>query len=483
MHLSIILKTLGLVLILFSFSMLPPMAVDLIYHEDSLKPFFAAFSITMTTGLACWVPFRGVSYELKTRDGFVVVVLLWIVVCWFASIPFMLSNSIEKTFLDALFESTSGLTTTGASIMSNLGELPHALLYYRQQLQFLGGMGIIVLAVAILPMLGIGGMQLYRAEIPGPIKDTKLTPRITETAKALWYIYVGLTLSCALGFWAAGMQPFDAICESFSTVATGGFSVHMESFAFYNNAAVELIASLFMLLSGANYSLHFIALRRTSLSHYFEDLEFRSYVLIIFLTIVLTTVVLMKYHVYSDTETAIIKSIFNVVSLATTTGLESAKFEQWPSFIPFLLMFVAIIGGCAASTAGGMKVLRILLLQKQALRELHRLIHPKAILPIKFGRQILSEEVVEAMWAFIATFVFLFVVMMLILLADGNDLTTSFGALVASLANAGNAIGAVSQHFADLSAASKWVLIFAMIAGRLEIFTVLVLLTPAFWRR
>lgn len=483
MHLAIILKILGLVLILFSFSMVPPMVVDLIYHEMASKPFFAAFAITMTSGLACWVPFRMLKYDLKIRDGFVVVVLLWLVLCWFASIPFLLTENLNKSFTDAMFESTSGLTTTGASVFTNLENMSHALLYYRQQLQFLGGMGIIVLAVAVLPMLGVGGMQLYRAEIPGPVKDSKLTPRITETAKALWYIYVGLTMSCILGFWASGMELFDAVGEGLSTVATGGFSVHDQSFAYYNNAAAELIAAVFMLLSGANYSLHFIALRRTSLDHYFQDVEFRTYLSIIGLTVLLVSIVLWQHQTYPDYGKALIKSIFNVVSMATTTGLESDRFELWPTFVPYLMLFVAMIGGCAASTAGGMKVLRILLLQEQAFRELKRLIHPNAVITLKFGKQVLSEDVIQAMWAFIATFIFLFIVLMLALMANGCDFETSFGALVASLANAGNAIGDVSAHFGGLNTQSKWILIFAMIAGRLEIFTLLILFTPGFWRR
>jgi len=483
MHITIVFRTIGLLLILFSFSLLPPIFVDLLYQEMSIKPFAAAFAITATTGLAFWVPFRRVQYELRVRDGFVVVVLIWVVLCLFAAIPFLLMNGETLTFTDAIFEATSGLTTTGASVLPQVDSLPHAVRFYRQQCQFLGGMGIIVLAVAVLPMLGIGGMQLYRAEVPGPVKDTKLTPRITETAKALWYIYVGLTGSCMLAYWAAGMPLFDAIGESFSTVATGGFSLHTESFAYYQNPAVEWIGAFFMLMGGVNFSLHFVALRRTSVAHYFQDIEFRAYLSIIAFTIVVTTWVLISQHWYGDTFTAISKAVFNVISLATTTGLQSDKFDQWPTFIPFLLMIVAIVGGCAASTSGGMKVLRVLLLQRQAVRELRRLIHPQAILPLKFGRKVLSEPVIQAMWAFIATFILLFIVLMMVLMADGNDFDTAFGAMVASLANAGNAIGGVAEHFADLNVTTKWVLIFAMLAGRLEIFTLLVLLTPAFWRR
>lgn len=483
MQFAVILKTLGLILILFSLSMLPPIALDCYYQENVMKSFFAAYAITLSTGLACWIPFRSVHYELKTRDGFIVVVLIWAVLCWFASIPFLLIDNLGKSFTDAIFEATSGLTTTGASIIKDLDALPRAVLYYRQQLIFLGGMGIIVLAVAILPMFGIGGMQLYRAEMPGPVKDSKLTPRITQTAKALWYIYVGLTICCMLAYWAAGMPFFDALGESFATVSTGGFSMHDDSFIYYDNRVIELIASFFMLLGATNFSLHFMAFRRASVKHYFQDNEFRAFMMIMGCTMVVLMLVLWHHRFYPEFGTVVIKSIFNTVSLATTTGFKSTNFEEWPSMLPFLLMLIAIIGGCAASTSGGMKVLRVLLLQKQTIREIKRLIHPHAILPIKFGSGVLPESVIQAMWAFIATFILLFTIFVLILIAQGNDFTTAFGAVAACLANAGNGIGKVAQDFASVNDTSKWILIVAMLLGRLEIFTIVILFTPTFWRK
>ncbi len=479
----IILKTLGLLLTLFSSSMLLPIIISFSFHEGHHFPFVVAFLITLGTGLLLWLPTRKYHYEFKTRDGFLIVVLLWVVLSLFAALPFIISHHIYGSITDAIFEATSGLTTTGASVLTGLDYLPKSLLFYRQLLQFLGGMGIIVLAVAILPMLGVGGMQLYRAEIPGPVKDSKLTPRIAETAKTLWYIYFGLTFLCAISYWATGMTFFDAVGESFSTVATGGFSVHDASFAHYDNAGIELIASLFMFLGGVNFTLHFIALQRTSIQHYFLNQEFRAFVIILLSGIIITFVFLKYTHFYPENFQALIKSIFNVVSLTTTTGFESARFHLWPSFLPFLLMFMALFGACAGSTCGGVKIIRLLLLQKQAFRELKRLIHPTSVLPLKFGDQILPERVIQSMWGFIATFNLLFIILMLVVMALGNDFTTAFATMVATLSNAGNAVGGVSETFAHLSTPTKWVLILSMLAGRLEIFTLLVLCMPSFWKK
>jgi len=476
-------RILGIFLMLFSLSMLPPGVIALIYHDSEPHTFLLAFLLTLLTGMGTWFFNRKNLKELKARDGFLIVVLFWFVLCLFGALPFYMADSPHNTFTDAMFESVSGLTTTGATLLTNIDGLSHAVRFYRQQLQFLGGMGIIVLAVAILPMLGVGGMQLYQAETPGPLKESKLTPRITQTAKALWFIYVGLTVMCAVAYWCLGMSSFEAIGESFSTVATGGFSVHDASFAYYNSSAIEYVAVIFMILSGTNYSLHFLALRDKHIRHYFADEEFRTYLTILICATIVVLVSLLSYDVYDDISTTFTKSLFNVVSLATTTGLTSGPFHLWPSFVPMLIMMVAIIGGCAASTSGGIKVIRLLLLQKQGNRELTRLVHPQAVLTVKFGKHPLPEHVMQAMWGFIATFFGIFALLLLALLANGFDLVSAFGALVATLANAGAAIGTDAQSFQHVDAISKWLLIFAMIAGRLEIFTMLVLFTPAFWRK
>lgn len=484
MQLRTICKLIGMLLMIFSLSMLTPLIVDTIYSESNWQPYFLSFVVTFSTGVLLWLPARHCHYELKTRDGFVIVSLFWIVICTFAAIPFILSLDSTTGITDPLFEAISGFTTTGATIIPEIEKLPRALLYYRQQLQFMGGMGIIVLAVAILPMLGVGGMQLYRAETPGPMKDNKLTPRITESAKALWLIYLGLTLVCILCFYLAGMSMFEAVGETFGTISTGGFSLHSSSFAHYDSILIEMIACVFMILSGINFSLHFIAFQRGSLKHYRKDEELKFYILMLSLSCLFITLVLLAHNIFSDDKhLALTKSLFNVISLSTTTGLTSSSFSLWPSFAPILIMFLAITGGCAASTTGGTKVIRFLLLFKGTQREMIHLIHPNAVHHIKIGEHTLSRQVLQSIWAFMSIFSSLFVFFTLMLLAFGNDLLTSFSAVTASLANAGAGLGKISHNCATLNLPSKWLMMFAMLLGRLEIFSLLILFTPNFWRK
>lgn len=484
MQIGTILRIIGILLMMFSLSMLTPILINMIFHEHFWIPFFSAFVCTLFTGAILSFLCRNQHKELKIRDGFLIVVLFWFVLCFFASLPFLFAILHHNhSMTDAIFESVSGFTTTGASIINHLDRMPRAVLFYRQQLQFLGGMGIIVLAVAILPMLGIGGMQLYRAETPGPMKESKLTPRITQTAKALWFIYFLLTILCMLAYWAAGMTWFDALGESFATVSTGGFSMHDDSFAHYHSDAIELIACLFMLLGGTSFALHFMAIKKRSIFHYFKDEEFRFYVIFLLIASLIVALALLRHGIYSSTHEAFVKSVFNVISLATTTGFISAPFHDWPSFLSVFILMLAIIGGCAASTTGGIKVLRALLLFKQSRREVHRLLHPQAIIPIKFGKQPLDESVLQSMWSFISLFIAFYIVLLLIFMSLGNDFTTAFSAIAASLANAGAGLGSISINFSHLSVASKWILIFAMIAGRLEIFSLVVLFSRHFWLR
>lgn len=483
MQIKTIVRLIGLLLILFSLSMLTPLFINIIFHEKFWLPFVAAFACTLSTGLILWFSCHKHQQELKIRDGFLIVVLFWFVLCFFAALPFLFAIDNNHSMTDALFESVSGFTTTGASIITHLDDLPHALLFYRQQLQFLGGMGIIVLAVAILPMLGVGGMQLYRAETPGPMKDAKLTPRIAHTAKALWSIYFLLTLLCMFCYWLTGMDWFDALGESFATVSTGGFSMHDASFAYYNSDSIELIACLFMLLGGTNFALHFIAFKKWSIVHYWQDEEFRYYIGFLLSASLVVTISLVRYGFFKAPPHALVKSLFNVISLATTTGFISAPFSTWPTYIPILIMLLAIVGGCAASTSGGIKVLRALLVYKQSKREMGRLLHPNAIISIKFGKHLLPEPILQSMWGFISVFIALFLALMVIFMALGNDFTTSFSAITASLANAGAGIGTISVTFDQLSLPSKWLLMFAMIAGRLEIFSLLILFSRQFWQR
>lgn len=483
MKLSAIAKIMGLFLLLFSLSMLPPILVNAIYHQSNSYEFYIAFIVTFFTGLILWLPFQHYHIELKVRDGFLVVVMFWIGLSLFGSLPFLLSHSLDISFTDAFFESMSGLTTTGASVLSHIDNLPNALRFYRQEVQFIGGMGIIVLAVAVLPMLGIGGMQLFRAETPGPIKDVKLTPRIQETAKTLWYIYVGFVVACMLSYWFAGMPFFDALGESFATISTGGFGMHDASFGYYESPAINLVAIFFMLLSSINFALHYTVLQKKSLLVYLKDIECRTYLVMLSCIFLIVFSILAWHHYYESEFDVFTDSLFDVVSIVSTTGFTSSSFAYWPSFLPILIMVGGIIGGCAASTAGGIKVVRFILLNKQGIRELHKLIHPKAIFTIKFGDQVLPEQVVEAIWGYIAAFIFLFVIMILILSANGLDLETAFGASVASIGNVGAGISGVAEGFSGLNNICKWTLILGMLLGRLEIFTVLVLLSPVFWRR
>ena len=483
MSFGVIQRVLGILLTVFSLTMLPPVVVALLYAEATALTFLMVAGITLAIGLALWLPVARDRRELRLRDGFIVVGLFWTVLSLFGALPLMsMAGILTLRPVDAVFESVSGLTTTGATVITQLDHLPRSILFYRQQLQWLGGMGIIVLAVAVLPLLGIGGMQLYRAETPGPMKDAKLTPRITETAKALWYIYLGLTVLCAVAYWLAGMSPFAAISHSFSTVAIGGFSTHDASMGYYDSTLVYAVAVVFMIISGANFSLHFVALRGRSLRPYREDSEFRTYVGFL-LSVSVITVVYLYLSGWYPLQQSLVHGIFQVVSIATTAGFTTAEYFAWPGFLPVLLLFMSFIGGCATSTGGGMKVIRFLLLWKQGQREIVRLIHPSAQVPVKVGNKRVPEDVINAVWGFFALYIASFAAMMLVLMATGLDQVTAFSAVAACMNNLGPGLGAVGSNFADINDLSKWVLCFAMLLGRLELFTLVVLLTPTFWRR
>ncbi|HHQ41679.1 MAG TPA: potassium transporter [Chromatiales bacterium] len=483
MQLPVVQRILGILLMLFSATMLPPAAVGLLAGDGDYRPFLAAFAATFLTGLVLWLPVARVRREMRLRDGFVVVVLFWSVLGLFGALPLYLSESLDISLTDAAFESISGLTTTGATVLTGLDTLPRSILWYRQQLQWLGGMGIIVLAVAVLPMLGVGGMQLYKAETPGPMKEAKLTPRITETAKALWYVYVGLTAACALAYWLAGMEPFDAVAHAFSTVAIGGFSTHDLSIGYFNSAAIEAVAVVFMLLAGMNFALHFLAWRRRSLRPYLGDPEARTYLAVLGVVAVITVAYLYATRTFPGFGAALHHGIFQTVSIGTTTGFTTAQYHLWPGFLPVLLIFLSFIGGCAGSTGGGMKVIRFALLLRQGGREVMRLVHPSAEIAIKLGGRPVPGHVVDAVWGFFAAYVASFSLMLLALMALGLDQVTAFSAVAATMNNLGPGLGEVGANYALLSAPAKWILCFAMLLGRLEIFTLLVLFTPAFWRK
>lgn len=481
MQLLTIQRVVGALLALFSLTMLPPSFVAWLYHEETFKIFIDAFWVTLVVGLLVWLPVRRHKADLRLRAGFLIVVLFWFVLGVFGAFPFLYNPHLSV--VDAVFESLSGLTTTGATVIVGIDDLPKSVLYYRQQLQWLGGMGIIVLAVAVLPMLGVGGMQLYRAEAPGPVKDNKLTPRLTETAKALWYIYLALTVICAASFWMAGMSVFDAIAHSFTTIATGGFSTHDASMGYFESPIIESVAMFFMFASGVNFSIHFFAWRRVSLCPYHEDSEFRFYAFTLLLVSLLVSYSLLSSDFYGSSTTAIQQALFQTISFATSTGFTTANFQYWPTFAPILLLLVGFIGGCAGSTAGGLKVIRVLLLIKQGVREIRRLVHPNALFPVKVGSKPVPHDVVDSIWGFFALYVMSFCIMSLVLTATGLDLVTSFSSVASCMNNMGPGLGDTAANYAGINSTAKWVLCAAMLLGRLEIFTLLVLFSPTYWRK
>ncbi|CAM3480405.1 TrkH family potassium uptake protein [Halomonas sp. AOP12-C2-37] len=482
MSLRVILRILGLLLMLFSLTMLPPTLMSLWFRDGVWSAFIIGIAISVATGLLLYLPNRHSQKELRIRDGFIIAVMFWTVLALFGSLPLMLFGDGSLSITDAVFESFSGLTTTGATVITGIDFLPESILYYRQQLQWLGGMGIVVLAVAILPTLGIGGMALYRTEIPGPLKDSKLTPRITETAKALWYIYATLTIACMIAYMLAGMSWFDALSHSFSTVANGGFSTHDASIGYFDSATIEMICVVFMLISAFSFSLHFIAWREKSLLHYFHDPEARFLMLFLLALAVITVLSLWLTNTY-ETERGLRHGIFQVVSVATTAGYSVADFSMWPGALPFLLFVAAFVGGCSGSTAGGMKVIRIILILKQGMREIMRLIHPNAVIAVKVGKVSVPDGIAQAVWGFFSVYVLLFFLMLVGVMATGVDQVTAWSTVGSALNNLGPALGEASTNYGDLPSLAKWILVMAMLLGRLEIFTVLVLFTPAFWRR
>jgi trk system potassium uptake protein len=483
MNLLIVQRILGLLLMLFSLTMLPPIGVSLFFNDGNWAPFLDAFGALLVLGFIVWLPVRKKIRELRLRDGFLVVALFWIVLGGAGAVPLLLSRQFEMTFTDAIFEAVSGFTTTGAIIFPSLESLPASVHYYRAQVEWLGGIGIVVLAVALLPMLGVGGMQLLRAETPGPVKDSKLTPRITETAKALWLIYLALTVTCALAYWLAGMSSFDAVLHAFTTVSTGGNSTHDASIGYFDSVTIELIAVVFMFIGGVNFSLHFLAWRHRRVINYLRDPEFKMFARILGASIVLYSILLWLGDHTSSPLNALRLALFQATAMQTTSGFVTDSFSLWPGALPVILILSAFIGGCAGSTSGGMKVVRWLLMWKQGQREVTQLVHPSAELPVKLGSKPIDVRVINAVWGFFAVYVAAFAVLMILLLATGEDQVTAFSAIAACMTNSGTGLGAVAQNFTSLTDTGKWICILAMLLGRLEVFPLLVLISPTFWRR
>lgn len=475
-------RILGQLLMLFSVTMLPPVGVSLYYGDGHWQPFFDSFGGMLVVGALIWWPARKAHRELRVRDGFLVVSMFWIVLSLAGAVPLLISDRPDLDLTDAVFEAVAGFTTTGATVLVGIEELPISILYFRQQIQWLGGIGIVVLAVALLPMLGVGGMQLLKAESPRPAKDVRLTPRITETAKALWVIYVTLTVLCAASFWMAGMTPFDAIAHSFSTVSTGGHSTHDLSLGYFDNVAVELVASVFMLLGAANFALHFFVWRYRRPQDYFRDPEFRAFMFLVTCLFLLTLGMLLLKGVYT-TETAVRQSVFTAISAQTGTGFFTTDYSVWPGAIPVILLLATFISGSAGSTSGGMKVIRWLLIWKQGQREVQRLIHPSAEIPVRIGSKPVDWRIIESVWGFFAVYMILFGVLMVLMMIAGADQVTAFSAIASCINNYGVGLGEVSSNFRSISEPMKWLCVIAMLLGRLEIFPLLVIATPSFWRR
>jgi trk system potassium uptake protein TrkH len=480
-----IVNVLGALLALFATYYLLPIVTALIFGEQAaLRAFLESAGITLALGLALMLGTRRHRAELKPRDGYLLVSLSWLLMTLAAAAPMMLAEP-RLGFTDAYFEAMSGLSTTGSTVITGLDNLPHAVNMWRHALHWLGGMGIIVLAVAVLPLLGVGGMQMYRAEAPGPVKDAKLTPRITETAKALWMVYAGMTVACFLALWAAGMSVFDAICHAFSVMALGGFSTHDISVGWFQSGLIELILIVFMLLAMVNFATHFTALRRRDLSVYRRDPEARWGLIWLAACLVAVTAIVHAAGLYPDFLTSLRHSAFSLVALATTSGFVTEDYSLWPLFAPMLMLFLSCVIPSTGSTGGGIKLFRALIMIKQWFRESFALVHPHAVIPLKIGGQVVSNRVVNSVLAFVFVYFMTIVVLTFTLLATNMDFLTAFTAVLASINNAGPGLGQVgpATNYATLNDMQTWICTLAMFLGRIELFTFLVLFTRTFWRK
>ncbi|WIM04719.1 MAG: TrkH family potassium uptake protein [Candidatus Nitricoxidivorans perseverans] len=478
-----VLRVFGVLLMCFALAMLVPLALSWLWRDGATSVYDEAFLLTFGTGLALWGVARGETRELKVRDGFLMVVMVWTLLPVFAGLPLILH--LNLSFTDAYFEATSGLTTTGATVLTGLDALPPSINLWRGMLVWLGGMGLIVLAVAILPLLGIGGRQMFKAETPGPMKDNQLTPRMTETAKGLWGVYAAITVACALLYHMAGMDWFDAVMHAFTTMGLGGFSSHDASYGHWNSPAVEAVAIVFMLIAGMNFATHFLAVHGRSWRPYLRDPEVGWYLLVLAGSVLCIALYLWALGTYPEFMTALRFSAFNVVSIATTTGFANTDYNLWPMFAPLWMLFLCSFTTSAGSTGGGIKMIRALILYKQVYRELIRAMHPNAVWLVRVGGAVVPQNILFAVLAFSFVYMASIVSMTLLMSISGLEIVTAFSAVVASINNTGPGLNQVgpATTFAVLTDFQTWVCTFAMLLGRLEIFTLLVVLTPAFWRK
>ena len=473
----------SLVIMVFSATMLAPLILAIWGLDPALWSFVVSAFATFVIGALLWLATRRFKRELKTRDGLMLVALTWVALPAVAGFP--LWNYLPINFTDAYFEATSGLTTTGGTILSGLEYLPRSINLWRHLLSWLGGMGIIVLAVAILPLLGVGGMQMYRAEMPGPMKDSKLTPRIGQTAKLLWAVYAGLTVACLVCLRLAGMDWFDAVCHSFSALALGGFSTYDASIGHFNSVPIELVLTVFQILAAMNFATHYLAWSQRGLMAYARDSEAKAILSVLVISCIGIAWFLYYHGAYADFGSALRHSVFNVVSIATDSGLHTQDFSRWPIFAPMWMLFLSCVVASSGSTGGGIKMIRTLVLAKQANRELNQLVHPNMVRPLKVGGTIIENRVVFAVLAFVFLYFMSIVTLVFVQLGSGLDFMTSLSSILACINNSGPGLGLVSpgSNYGVLSDFQTWVCSVAMLLGRLEIFTLLVLFTPALWRK
>jgi trk system potassium uptake protein TrkH len=479
-----VINVLGSMLMLFSVTYVLPMVTSLIYRDGMLIDFVYAAVICVAVGAVMVGVTRRHKRELRSRDGFLLVSLAWVFMSAIATVPLLIALP-GLTFTDAFFETMSGLSTTGATVLTGLDTLAPSLNMWRASLHWFGGMGIIVLAVAILPLLGVGGMQLYKAETPGPVKNEKLTPRITQTAKALWVVYLLITIGGVLALKVAGMNWYDAVFHSFSTVSLGGFSNHDSSVGHYDSVAIEVVLIVFMLISALNFSRHFIAWQQKSLRTYLADVEAGAMLWLVGSAVLVVTLYVWAQGVYPDILSALRYVAFNLVAMATTCGYATQDYAAWPVFAPMVMVMLSCYTCNTGSTGGGIKMFRTLVLYRQAIRELFLLVHPQAVTPVKIRNQVVANHIVFAVLAFVVLYFGTVVTLTFLLLASGMDFISAFTAIIATINNAGPGLGAVgpSSNYQGLTDFQTWVCSLAMLLGRLEIFSVLVLLTPTFWRK
>jgi trk system potassium uptake protein TrkH len=479
-----VLTVLGGILMLFALAMLVPLSFAFFGGDAAVYAYDGAIVITLVCGLLLFVIGRRNKRELQPRDGFLLVSLVWAVMPAFGALPLMFHDS-ALSFTDAYFEAVSGLTTTGATVLTGLEKLPLSINVWRCFMVLIGGMGILVLAVAILPLLGVGGSQLFKAETPGPMKDQKLTPRIAETARGLWTVYFAIALVCFFAYRIAGMGWADAFMHMCSTMGLGGFAAYDASFGHFNSRAIEAVAIVFMLISGVNFALYFVAWKRRSLAGLWRDVEARMWFLAMAVSVFGIAAFLTAHGVYPSFGDSLRHAAFNVVSIASTTGFASVDYAQWPVFAPVLMLFLCCFATCAGSTGGGIKMVRALILVKGARRELKRIVHPRAVVPVTLGGTAVDGNVLQSVLAFMLIYGAVLIGATMLLLFSGLDVITAFTAVVACINNTGPGLGQVGPagNFQGLTDFQTWVCTITMLLGRLELFSILVLFTASFWRK